>query len=135
MIKVVFDTNILISGLLYIGKPKRLIDAALNGKIELVTSVEILNELRLVIARDKFKLTKEEQELKISFIIRLANITTIISKLKVVKEDPDDDTIIQTAYDSKATYIVSGDHHLLDLKEFAGIKILTASKMLEIINK
>lgn len=135
MIRVVFDTNILVSGLLYKGKPKKLIDLALDGKIELVTSVDIINEFRLVIARDKFKLTKEEQETFLGFIIRLTSIITIKSGFKVIQEDPDDDKIVRTAYDSKASYIVSGDHHLLKMKEFSGIRIVTANKMLEILNK
>lgn len=135
MIRVVFDTNILISGLLYMGKPKQLIDLTLDGKIELITSVDIINEFRLVIRRDKFKLSKEEQEAFISFIIRLASIIKIKSNFKVVKEDPDDDKIIRTAYDGKVSYIVSGDHHLLDMEEFLGIKIVTANRILEILDR
>jgi predicted nucleic acid-binding protein len=51
-----------------------------------------------------------------------------------VKEDPDDDTIIQTAYDSEADYIISGDKHLLLLKQFKGIRILTVDEMLNVLN-
>ncbi len=56
------------------------------------------------------------------------------SRFKAVKEDPDDDIIVRTAYDGKADYIVSGDRHLLALKEFKGIKILTIDEMLGVLN-
>jgi predicted nucleic acid-binding protein len=57
------------------------------------------------------------------------------SKFKVIPEDPDDDIIVRTAYDGKADYIVSGDRHLLALKEFKGIKILTIDEMLKLLDK
>jgi len=58
-----------------------------------------------------------------------ATFTKIKSKFKVVKEDPDDDIILRTAYDSKADYVVSGDKHLLSLGEFKGIRIVTVDEM------
>ncbi len=133
MLHVVLDTNILVSGVLYIGKPKRVIDLALSGKIEIISSAETIDEFKRVIVRDKFKLSKSEQEDKINFVIRLSRIILVKSKFKVVEDDPDDDKFIQAAYDGKARYIVSGDHHLKDLKEFAGIKIVTASQLLELV--
>ena len=50
-----------------------------------------------------------------------------------MKEDPDDDVILRTAYDGKADYIVSGDNHLLSMGEFRGIKILAVDEMLKIL--
>jgi putative PIN family toxin of toxin-antitoxin system len=134
MVRVVLDTNILISGLLYPGKPKKLINLALDGKIEAVSSIRIINELKEVIAREEFRLSKEEQEVMVNFIIRLSRIVMIKSNFKIVKKDPDDDVIIRTAYDRNAKYIVSGDHHLLELKEVAGIKIVTANEMLNLLS-
>lgn len=55
------------------------------------------------------------------------------SGFKAVKEDPDDDIIVRAAYDGKADYIVSGDRHLLALKEYKGIKILTIDEMLNVL--
>ena len=63
----------------------------------------------------------------------VAKIVKVKSRFKVVKQDPSDDIILRTTYDGKAKYIVSGDEHLLSLKEFKGIKIMTVSKMLEFI--
>ena len=64
-----------------------------------------------------------------------ARIVQVKSKFKAVKEDPDDDTIIRAAYDSKANYIVSGDKHLLSLGEFRGIRIATVDEMLGLLKE
>ncbi|MGI0141842.1 MAG: putative toxin-antitoxin system toxin component, PIN family [Candidatus Micrarchaeales archaeon] len=133
MMRIVLDTNILISGLLYIGKPKKLIDLALNGKIQIVSSADIIDEFKGVVSREKFKLEREEQAQLVSFVVRISHIVSLKGKFRVVKEDPDDDMVIGTAYDGKASYIVSGDKHLLKIKEFAGIKIVTANQMLNLI--
>jgi uncharacterized protein len=133
MVRVVLDTNILISGLLYLGKPKRLIDLAIVGKIEVVSSYEMIDEFIRVISRDKFKLSTGDQEEFINFVIRLSKITVVRSSFKVVEEDPDDDMVINTAYDGNAAYIVSGNRHLYEMREFSGIRILKASEMLTLL--
>lgn len=135
MIRAVFDTNILISGVLYSGKPSRLIDLVVEGEIQLVSSVEIIQEFSDVIARPKFHLSKEEHQLFTNFVIRLSTIIETKSKFKVVKQDPDDDMVIISAFDGKAPFIISGDPHLLDLKEVLGIRILTANQMLKMLGK
>ena len=60
---------------------------------------------------------------------------SIRSKFKVVKNDPDDDIIVNTAYDGNADYIVSGDDDLLKLKSFKGIRIVTVNEILTILEK
>ena len=135
MIRVVFDTNILISAVLYNGKPSRLMDLAVEGEIELISSIPILQEFSDVISRPKFYLGKEEQRLYTNFVIRLSTIVATESKFKVVKRDPDDDKVVITAFDGKAPYIVSGDPRLIDLQEILAIKILTANQMLKLLGK
>lgn len=134
MLRVVLDTNILISGLLHVGKPRRVINLALNSKIEIISSVKIIDEFQRVIIRNKFKLSKFEQDEMINFVIRLSHIIFVKSKFRVVKSDPSDDIFINAAYDGNASYIVSGDKHLKDVKEFAGIKIVTAHQILELFD-
>lgn len=132
MVRAVFDTNILVSGLLHMGKPKRLLDLALEGRIEAVSSVPLVDEFRRVISREKFRLSAAEQEAMTNFVIGLSRIIELRSRFKVVR-DKDYDVVINTAFDGQAAYIVSGDNHLLELKEFGRIKIVTASKMLELM--
>ena len=134
MRRAVFDTNILISGILYVGRSKELIDAVLDGKTTLVLSMPIVQEFRKVVARDKFKLSKDQQRALTSFVIRISNVIMVRSRFRVVREDPSDDMILRTAHDGRADYIVSGDHHLLSLKEFKGIRIVTVNEMLDLLN-
>jgi putative PIN family toxin of toxin-antitoxin system len=131
--RVVLDTNILVSGLLYVGKPKKLIDLALEGKIEVMSSLQLIDEFDKVIRRDKFKLGVAEQDVFVGFVKRLVHMIFIKSDFRVVS-DLSDNVVVNTAYDGKALYIVSGDNHLLKLREFKGIRILTASEMLDMIS-
>lgn len=133
MFRAVFDTNVLVSGILYAGKSKLLIDAVLGGKITLVLSTQLIQEFKRVIARDKFKLSKDQQDEFINFIVMISDIVRIKSRFRVVMEDPNDNAVLRTAYDGRVHCIVLGDEHLLSLKEFMGIKILTVSRMQELM--
>ena len=62
-----------------------------------------------------------------------ARIVRIRSRFRAVKEDPDDDTILRTAYDGRASYISSGDMHLLDMKKFRRVRMVAVEEMLEIL--
>lgn len=130
---VVLDTNVLVSALIKAGKPRDLFNKLAKNK-QIVLSRAILEEFLDVI--EDFKVAKytSEQDLAV-FLEALGNAATIAqvkSRFKAVKEDPDDDIIVRAAYDGKADYIVSGDRHLLALKEFRGIRILTVDEMLNI---
>jgi len=131
-LKAVFDTNVLVSGIVHAGRSKLLIDAVLEGKINLVLSKQIVQEFRRVIARDKFKLSKSQQDMLTNFVIRISDIVRVKSRFRIIDEDPNDDIILRTAYDAKAEYVVSGDEHLLSLKEFRGIKIVTINEILDL---
>lgn len=135
MPKVVFDTNVLVSGTIHAGKSKLLIDAVLGGKITLIASMQIIQEFKRIIARDKFRLSRNQQKTLTNFIIRISNIVIVKSRFRVVSQDPSDNVILRTAYDGTADCIVSGDEHLLSLREFKGIEILSVSEMLELLNR
>jgi hypothetical protein len=89
-----------------------------------------------VVSRKKFEkyVTEIDVKLFLADLSRIGKFTQVKSKFRVIAEDPDDDIIIRAAYDGKADYIVSGDRHLLSLKEFKGIKILTVEEMLNVLN-
>ena len=131
--KVVLDTNVLVSALIKAGKPRDLFNKLAKNK-QIVLSRAILEEFLDVIEDVKVAKYRSEQDLAV-FLEALGNAATIVqvkSRFKAVKEDPDDDIIVRAAYDGKADYIVSGDRHLLALKEFKGIRILTVDEMLNI---
>jgi hypothetical protein len=133
--KVVLDTNVLVSALIKAGKPRDLFNKLVKNK-QLVLSRAILEEFLDVIEDPKIAKYASEKDVTI-FLNTLKNAARIVqvkSKFKAVKDDPDDDTIIRAAYDSKANYIISGDRHLLVLKQFKGIRILTVDEMLNEMN-
>jgi putative PIN family toxin of toxin-antitoxin system len=109
-------------------------EAVLRGDIDLVLSREIVFEFNRVIARDKFRLSAKQRNSLREFLLRIARIVKIKSEFRVVDEDPDDDIIIRTAFDSGAKYIVSGDSHLLSIREYQGIRVLTVSEMLALLS-
>ncbi len=128
--KIVFDTNVLISASIAQGKPRNLLLMALAREFILISSNELLKELMDVISRPKFKFSSSDVYKFVNTVRKTVKIIKVKSDFRVIKEDPDDDKILNAAYDSKSNYIVTGDQHLLKLKKFKGIKIVTASEML-----
>ena len=132
--KVVFDTNVLVSAMIKAGKPRDLFNILIKDK-QLILSRAILEEFLDVIEDPKVVKYASEQNVTV-FLDTLRNAARIVqvkSGFKAVKEDPDDDIIVRAAYDGKADYIVSVDRHLLALKEYKGIKILTIDEMLNVL--
>ncbi len=130
---VVLDTNVLISALVGHGKPRRLVLRLLEEQT-VVSSMEMLAELADVLARGKFAEVKSSQVN--SFLSKFASRVVVVAfrrRFNIVKDDPDDDIVLSTAYVGDARYIISGEKHLFKLKEFRGIKIVAVKEMLEIL--
>jgi putative PIN family toxin of toxin-antitoxin system len=131
--QVVADTNTVVSGLLWHGAPRQVLDAARAGIIELFTSAVLLVELEDVLHRKKFAqrlalagLTPRELVEGYAALATLIEPTTMSS---VVVADPDDDAVLACAVAARAEVIVSGDSHLRNLKNYQGISILTAAEL------
>ncbi|MEA2015114.1 MAG: putative toxin-antitoxin system toxin component, PIN family [Actinomycetota bacterium] len=134
--KVVIDTNIFISSFFNKkGNPRKIIDLWKEEKIQLCISSEILEEYVEVLSR--FTLV-EEREIKelLNLFKRKNNIIykQIMVKIKVVKDDPDDNKFIECAVTNKANYIISGDNHLLNLRHYEDIRILSPKEFLNCFN-
>ena len=136
MVVVVFDINVLVSSLIVKGKPQELWRRAKNNEFTLELSEEMFSEFVNVVSRKKFEkyVTDIDVKLFLADLSRISKFVQIKSKFIVITEDPDDDIIMRAAYDGKADYVVSGDRHLLSLKEFKGIKVLTVEEMLTVLN-
>jgi putative PIN family toxin of toxin-antitoxin system len=134
LIKVVLDTNILISAIVFGGKPRELLEAAIKGKIQLLLTEEIIEEMRGVLEGKKFQFPGEITDLIVHEIESFAEIVKPKERLKVIENDPEDNRVLECARESKADYIVSGDFHLLGIKEFAGTKILMPGEFLDILD-
>lgn len=130
--KAVLDTNIFISSIFWRGNPHKIIGLAIDKRIEIYTSPEILMELENVLKRD-FHEEKEFVERQIALILEYSQIVKPTDKVRVVDSDPEDDKIIDCALCSKADYIISGDPHLFNLKEVFGIKILKPKEFIDLL--
>ena len=128
--KVVLGTNIFVSSF-FGGNPRRIIDLWKVGKIEICISEEVLEEYLRVLAR--FQLEAEVLDDLIQLFKVGENICFVRGqeKLKVIKEDPYDDKFLECAVSSGASFIISGDHHLLELGEFRGIRIVPPATFLQ----
>jgi uncharacterized protein len=134
MIRVVFDTNIVISGYLWSGAPQKALNAVREGRVKLLISEAMVDELKDVVSRRKFEerlkiIGKTAEQLVLNHL-RLTEIVEVSAVQPVVKADPDDDIVIACAISGRADYIVSGDPHLLELKRFQDIQILTVNDFL-----
>ena len=128
------DTNILISALLSDGKPRRLVTSLLDSG-QLVSSPQILAELADVVSREKFLRIRPTRVASfLSILSRGAIIVSVRRVRRIVAEDPADDVVLATALTGGASYIVSGDRHLLDLGRFEGVKIVKVEEMLRILS-
>ena len=130
MLRIVLDTNVLVSAIISDGKSRELLKKGIANQYSIVMSDLILKELITVLRRPKFELSEDELQRTILALIRTAEVVNVKTKIRAVKEDPKDDMIIETAIDGCADTIVTGDNHLLALKCFRGIKATTVEKML-----
>jgi putative PIN family toxin of toxin-antitoxin system len=129
MIRVVADTNIFISVLMFGGLPGAFLDLAFLPVFTLVTSPVLLDELDEKL-RLKFGLSSTDADLVRSKLEANADLIGTVETPKIVKADPDDDRVLECAVAGRADYIVSGDRHLLKLGSYDDIPILTVRQFL-----
>jgi uncharacterized protein len=131
-IKVVIDTNVIISALLFGGIPGGLMRLWKSGRIKPLASKEIIDEYIKVLAYPKFELSEVEiNYILYNEILPYFDMIKIKDSPVIIKVDPSDDKFIHCAKAGKAIAIVSGDQHLLSLKSYQEIKILTPTKFLD----
>jgi putative PIN family toxin of toxin-antitoxin system len=133
--KIVLDANIFISSFFWGGNPRLVLERAINKTDELFFTKEILNELEDVIGRPKFHAGKNEIEYLIKSIEEIANKISVKNKIKNGSRDITDNKYIECGIAANADYIISGDVHLLEIKKYRKIKIVTAKEYLEIVNE
>ena len=131
---VVIDTNVLISSIFWDeGNSHKIAALAIQQKITNFTSTEMLNELANVL-RKKFNQPEDKIENQLALVANYSQIIEPEIKVNVVKDDCKDNIILECALACNADYIVSGDRHLLALKEYRGIKIVKPADFFKIIS-
>lgn len=137
--RVVLDTNTLVSGIISAGSPPRqLLDGARTQAFEMCSSAVLLAELFDVLSREKFSARLAQAGLSpltlVSELRRMAHMVAPSNVPRVIECDPDDDHVIACAVAAQADLIVSGDNHLHNLGgQYKGIRIVSAAEAIEII--
>ena len=129
--KVTVDTNFLISATQWdYSVAHKLLKKFILSDVQIFTTQEILDETIEVLERD-FEYSKNEAKNIIEKILLFAKLIEIKQKVAIIKDDPDDNKVIECAIESSSDYIVTYDRHLLKLKEYKGIKIITPEEILK----
>jgi putative PIN family toxin of toxin-antitoxin system len=136
MLRVVLDTNVIVSSLLSkTGLPAKVLDAWRTGHYLLVTSPSIISEIKQVLASPriskKYFITREDVEQLINLLEKDALIVpgqTDVNVKGTIPKDPKDEMFLACALEAEADLLVSGDRHLLDLTEYKGILIISVQE-------
>src|SRR5439155_7863407 len=124
-------SNFLISALVGHGKPRHPLTDVLE-RHQIVSSAQMLAEFVVVMSRDNFaEVGRSHLTSFLSILVRRTTIVSVKHTRRVIAQDPEDDMVLSTALKGNASHIVSGDGHLLSLKRFKGVKIVTVDEMLE----
>ena len=132
--RVVFDTNVLVSAV--IGPqslPAIILSTARQGHVQMLISPVLLEELQRVL-REKLRFETDAIESTLRIINEHSEIIRPQHTLRVVQNDPDDDRVLECALEGKADVIVTGDRHLLALKKFCGIPLMTIREFFDSIH-
>lgn len=132
---VVFDTNVLLSGLGWRGSPYRCLELARTGQIKAITCQELLDEL-LEKLEQKLNFTDAQITDTLSDLLSFLQVVKISNTLNVIITDPDDNMVLECAVVGHANYIVTGDKkHLLPLQNYQGIEIVNAANFLSLMGQ
>ena len=133
-LRAVPDTNILISGLFFgSGNEARLVDAAVEGRVKLLTSLEILEEVREVLSRPKFQLSADEAGSAFQLVVSLGEIILAPGRAKVKCRDPDDQKFLDCAIAGRADFLVTGDRDLLSMGTVGRARIVRTKELFKLI--
>ena len=134
--RLVLDTNVVASALLWGGAPRLLSQAAREKRVELFTSTPLLAELTDILGRRKFEKKIAAVTLSVDQLVdRYAELATLVRPILTprIAPDPDDDVVIGTAIAAKADVIVTGDRSLLSVIEHQGVRIIGVSEAVRAI--
>ncbi|HIH31895.1 TPA: putative toxin-antitoxin system toxin component, PIN family [Candidatus Woesearchaeota archaeon] len=120
----------MISGIFWKGDPYRILLLWKENRIQLINSIEIIAEISRTLSDFKIQLS---EELKKGWITLIKNNSIIVEpkeKIAIIKDDPTDNKFIEAAIEGKADFIITNDKHLLKIKQFRNVKIITPKEFL-----
>ena len=133
--RVVLDTSILISSLLFRGEFSKLVDLWKKGAFIPVISKDTFEELETVLDYPKFGLSKEEKvEMIAEEMLPFFEVVEVRQEVKGICRDPADDKFISCAVSAGADFIVTGDKDLMEIKKYRSVKVLSTSDFLEMMD-
>ena len=132
--RAVLDTNVYLSGIIFGGNCRHILDLMIKKKIRVIISPAILLEISQKL-KQKFKWSQNQIFTVIKTLIKSTKVIQPKIKIRAVKMDKSDDKIIEAAVAGRTNYIVSGDQHLLKIKQYQKIKIVTPTEFLSIYLK
>ena len=134
MIRLVLDTNVLVSIALPGSRLHPLMECWQKGESRLLISLAIFEEYLRVLTYPKFRLSAEEIRLLLEREVRpYAELVRVTSRIHEVASDPSDDKFLACAVDGRADWLVTGDRHLLGLREFRRVRIGTPAQFLRLL--
>ena len=128
ILKVVLDTNVIVSALNFSGFPSRVLGLAARGNIRNVISTHILNEVERIL-HDKFSWGLLEAQAAANWLKLISKQVHPKTRFHIIFDEADN-RVLECAREGNADFIVSGDHHLTDLKTFQGTQIVTPADFL-----
>lgn len=135
-VRVVLDTSVWVSALLWTGLPHQLLKLIENGEIKAVISPVLVKELREVLGRDKFASILVARESSVpelmKEVLKQVELYEPVSVTGIVERDPDDDNVIACAIAGKVQWIISGDDDLLAIEKYKDILIGSPKRFLEV---
>ncbi|OGH07783.1 MAG: putative toxin-antitoxin system toxin component, PIN family [Candidatus Levybacteria bacterium RBG_16_35_11] len=138
MLKATYDTSALVSGTTISQGPiANVINAWINDDVEMITSEPLVDELTRTLHKPYFTSKLSEKQIKsfINLVKERATIAPIITHIPTISKDPDDNMVLATAESGNASYVVTGDHQLQEIKQYKKIKIVSPRIFSEIIRE
>ena len=133
--RVVLDTNVLVSALIKSGRPRSFLKAMLRPDHALILSEPIIEEFSRVTADEKIKRYADDEAVAEYLRVLLSKAVFVRPRSRVRVFNNPDDNALSTAKEGDADFIVTGDRHMLELKEFKRIKIVTVERALSIVGR
>ena len=136
MLKVIFDTHVIVSAALYEKSlPALLLSLGLEEKVRFFVSLALLNEYEAVLKRPRFKLGHQETVDLIEMIKQKAVMVTPTRELKILKEDETDNRILECAAKAKVDFVITGNKRHFPFEDFKGSKIVTPREFINHISE